>query len=123
MDGKSDQHSGETTDRDIPHGHVSRVPEARVAVRRSPKYGTFMALGVALGIVAALILTTVFDGTSEPSPFTEVTYSQTQAFGFILLWCIPAGIAVMMIVAMILDGVVSRRLRHATVRVDQVDER
>ncbi|WP_232527873.1 potassium transporter Trk [Microbacterium suaedae] len=120
MDGKSDQRSGEAVE-GAPH--VTRVPESSVSIRRSPKYGTFTALGVALGIVAALILTTVFDGTSHPSPFTEVSYSQTQAFGFILLWCVPAGIALMMILALILDKAVSRKLRHATVRVDQIDER
>lgn len=123
MDGKSDQRSNDAVDGESPGAHVSRTPESPVTIRRSPKYGTFTALGVALGIIAALILTTVFDGTSHPSPFTEVTYSQTQAFGFILLWCVPAGIAVMMILALILDRVASRRLRQATVRVDHVDER
>lgn len=94
-----------------------------MTIRRAPKYGVFTAIGVAVGIIAALILATVFDGTSEPSPFTEVTYSQTQAFGFILLWCVPAGIALMLIVAMIIDRATSRRARQATVQVDHVDER
>ncbi|WP_260406173.1 potassium transporter Trk [Microbacterium sp. G2-8] len=102
---------------------VVHTPEARVAVRRSPKYGVFTALGVAIGLLAAMILATAFDGTTEASPFTEVTYSQMQAFGFILLWCIPAGIALMMILALILDRVAARKVRQATVTVDIVDER
>ena len=103
--------------------HVTHSPAGRVSVRRAPKYGVFTALGVAVGIIAALILSTVFDGTSDPSPFTEITYSQTQVFGFILLWCVPAGIALMMIVAMILDRFSSRRVQKVTVHVDHVDER
>ncbi|MGO1234587.1 MAG: potassium transporter Trk [Microbacterium gubbeenense] len=102
---------------------VTHAPASAVTIRRSPKYGIFLALGIALGIVAAIILTTVFDGTSEPSPYTEVSYSLTQAFGFILLWCIPAGIAIMMILAMILDRISSRSLRQTIVQVDRVDER
>ncbi|HLS93355.1 MAG TPA: potassium transporter Trk [Microbacterium sp.] len=108
---------------DVANSRTTPAAAGRVTIRRSPKYGTFAALGVALGIIAALILTTVFDGTSQPSPFTEVSYSQTQAFGFILLWCIPAGIALMMVIALVLDRVVSRKLRQATVEVDSVDER
>ncbi|MGI6879808.1 potassium transporter Trk [Microbacterium sp. gxy059] len=98
-------------------------PVAEVVIRRSPKYGVFTALGVALGIVAALVLTTVFDGTTAPSPYTEVTYSPSQAFGFILLWCIPAGIAIMMILALVLDRVQSRRVRRMRASVENVDER
>ena len=109
------------SDDEVPR--VTHSPASSVSVRRAPKYGVFTAVGVALGIVAALILATVFDGTSDPSPFTEVTYSQTQVFGFILLWCVPAGIALMMIVAMILDRAASRRVQKVTVQVDHVDER
>lgn len=119
-------HDAQATDAaESPEGdeRVMHTPQGRVTVRRSPKYGVFTALGIALGLIAALILATAFDGTAEASPFTEVTYSQMQAFGFILLWCIPAGIALMMIVALILDRAAARRLRQATVTVDIVDER
>ncbi|MBP2436431.1 potassium transporter Trk [Microbacterium amylolyticum] len=102
---------------------VTRAPEATITIRRSPKYGVFTALGIALGIVAALILATVFDGTDSASPFTQVTYSLTQAFGFILLWCVPAGIAIMMVVALILDRANANKVRQARVHVDLVDER
>ena len=97
---------------------VRVTPASPVMVRRSPKYGIFTAIGVALGLLAALILTFVFDGTSEPSPFTEVRYSQSQTFGFIMLWCVPAGIAVMLILAMILDRTVGAK----TTQVDVIRE-
>ncbi|WP_029151107.1 hypothetical protein [Microbacterium indicum] len=94
-----------------------------VRVRRVPKYGVFTAIGVVLGIVAAMILATAFDGTSEPSPYTEVSYSKMQAFGFIALWCIPAGIAIMLVVAMILDRIVSRKARELEVTFEIIEER
>jgi drug/metabolite transporter (DMT)-like permease len=87
----------------------------QVSVRRSPRYGVFAALGAALGVVVAMILSTAFDGTSQPSPFTEVVYSPSQAFGFILLWCVPAGILLAMLVALVLERTLGRRTRRVSV--------
>ena len=64
---------------------VSEQVPGTVTVRRSPRYGVFAGVGAALGILVAMILSTAFDGTSQPSPFTEVQYSMSQTFGFILL--------------------------------------
>ncbi len=86
--------------------------ESVVRTRRAPKYGVFAALGVMVGIVAAMILSTVFDGTAEASRYTEVQYSTTQAFGFILLWCVPGGILLGMLVALVLDRTIGRRTRE-----------
>jgi hypothetical protein len=47
-----------------------------------------------------------------------VRYSQSQTFGFIMLWCVPAGIAVMLILAMILDRTVGAK----TTQVDVIRE-
>jgi len=85
-----------------------------VTVRRSPRYGVFAGVGAALGIVVAMILATAFDGTSDPSPFTEVVYSPSQTFGFILLWCVPAGILLAMIVALVLEWTIGRRTQQVT---------
>jgi len=93
-----------------------------VGVRRAPKYGVFAALGAMLGIVAAMILSTVFDGTDDPSRYTEIQYTASQAFGFILLWCLPAGILVGMLVALVLDRTVGRRVREARVVHEVVQE-
>lgn len=87
-----------------------------VTVRRSPKYSVFLLVGAALGILAALILTFAFGGATEASENTGLEYSTGQVFGFLLLICIPVGLAVMGIVALVLDRVVGRRTR--TVRVD-----
>lgn len=87
-----------------------------VRVRRSPKYGVFLVLGAALGILAAMILTFAFHGSDQPSANTSIEYSQTQVFGFVALVCVPVGIALGGVVALVLDRVVGRRVRE--VRVD-----
>jgi phosphotransferase system glucose/maltose/N-acetylglucosamine-specific IIC component len=94
----------------------------QVSVRRSPKYGVFAALGAGLGVVAAMILATAFDGTADPSPFTQVVYSPSQAFGFILLWCVPAGILLAMVVALVLEWTIGRRTRRVSVVHETVGE-
>ncbi|WP_309068343.1 potassium transporter Trk [Microbacterium sp.] len=94
---------------------ADQLVSEQVSVRRSPRYGVFAAVGAALGIVVAMILATAFDGTSEPSPFTEVVYSPSQAFGFILLWCVPAGILLAMVAALLLEWTIGRRTRRVTV--------
>ena len=62
-----------------------------VQLRRSPRYGVFLAAGAALGILAALILTFAFHGTDQASASTGVEYSSTQVFGFLCLFGIPVG--------------------------------
>lgn len=98
-----------------------QVPSVRdeiqtVRVRRAPRYGVFLLLGALLGVLAALILTFSFSGNAEASPFTGARYSDLQVFGFVLLACIPTGLAVGGAVALVLDRVVGRRGRD--VRVD-----
>ncbi|RLK52319.1 potassium transporter Trk [Microbacterium telephonicum] len=93
-----------------------RIEKAQL--RRAPKYGVFLALGAALGIIAALILTFAFAGgqdATDESPFTGVTYTTTQVFGFVALICIPVGLALGGVVALILDRTVGRRTREVTV--------
>lgn len=101
---------------------VHRIETARV--RRSPRYAIFCVAGAALGILAALILTFAFDGTAQQSPSTQVTYSTSQVFGFLSLVCIPIGLAVGAAVALVLDRVLSRRIRDVRIdheRVELVD--
>ncbi|MFF2634319.1 potassium transporter Trk [Microbacterium sp. NPDC058021] len=89
-------------------------------VRRSPKFAVFLGLGAALGILAALILTFAFDGTSEVSPNTGVVYTSTQVFGFVALICVPVGIAIGGIVAVILDRVLARRARDVQIEHERI---
>lgn len=89
-------------------------------MRRSPKYGVFLTLGAAVGLVIAMILTLVFDGTTQQSPNTGLVYSQVQVFGFLLLIFVSAGIALGGIVALILDRVYASRTRTLTVDHERI---
>lgn len=95
-----------------------------VRVRRAPKFSVFLLLGAALGLLAAMILTFAFDGTEGASPNTGLVYSQGQVFGFLALICVPVGLALAAVLALLLD----RRSRNhsRTVTVDhesvQVDD-
>ncbi|WP_040168111.1 hypothetical protein [Microbacterium gorillae] len=93
------------------------VSSARV--RRVPKYGVFLVLGGALGVVAALILTFAFDNAGNQSVI-GVTYSSGQVFGFLALFCIVLGIAVGAIVALIFDRAMAKRTRKVTVERETI---
>ncbi|MGP6170478.1 potassium transporter Trk [Microbacterium sp. A196] len=84
-------------------------------VRRVPRYGVFMAIGVVLGIIAAGILTMV--GSYEPSETLDVIYTPNQVFGFTLLWTVPIGLALGGLVAILLERIARRHDR--VVRVDR----
>ncbi|HWI31502.1 MAG TPA: hypothetical protein VNT50_08410 [Microbacterium sp.] len=91
-------------------------------VRRSPRYGAFLVFGAVLGILVAMILTFAFDGTAEPSPGTNVVYSDGQVFGFLALICISVGVLVAGVLALVLDRTVGRRTRTVVVDHETVVE-
>ncbi|KNY05356.1 MULTISPECIES: hypothetical protein [unclassified Microbacterium] len=87
-------------------------------VRRVPRYGVFMGIGVVLGIVVAGILTLV--GSYEPSDAVNVVYPPGQVFGFLLLWTVPIGLALGGVVALVIERVSRRhdrvvRVEHETI--------
>lgn len=91
-----------------------------VRVRRAPKYSVFLAAGAALGILFAMILTFVYNGTAATSPNTGLVYSQTQVFGFLALICITVGVALGGIVALILDRMLAKRSREVVVDRERI---
>lgn len=106
------------------NGVVTPSTEHRIEtamVRRSPRYGIFLVLGAALGIVAALVLTFAFDGSAQKSPSTQAQYSLTQVFGFLCLVAIPVGMALMAVVALLLDRRFARRAREVQVDHERID--
>lgn len=84
-------------------------------VRRVPRYGVFMGIGVVLGIIAAGVLTMI--GSYEPSQAVDVVYPPSQVFGFALLWTVPVGLAVGGMAAIVLERIGRRHDR--VVRVDR----
>ncbi|OAN39582.1 hypothetical protein [Microbacterium sp. H83] len=87
-------------------------------VRRVPRIGVFMGIGVVLGVIAAGILTMV--GSFEPSEAADVVYPPGQVFGFLLLWTAPIGLALGAVVSLILERVARRhdrvvRVEHETI--------
>ena len=91
-----------------------------VRVRRAPKISVFLLAGGALGVLAAMILTFAFDGSAEKSPNTGLVYSQGQVFGFLLLVCIPVGLALAGLVALWFDRRSSKHTREVTVDHESV---
>ncbi len=90
-------------------------------VRRSPRYAIFFAAGAVLGILIALILTFAFDGTADKSPSTQVLYSTSQVFGFLCLVCIPIGLAIGGVVALVLDRRMARRAHQVRIDHERVE--
>ncbi|MGP3533398.1 potassium transporter Trk [Microbacterium sp. RD1] len=100
-----------------PHAAPSVRDEMEtVRVRRAPKYGVFLAFGAVLGVVVAGILTLAFSGSAGASPNTGMEYSTLQVFGFVTLLCVPVGVALGGVVALVFERTVGRRTRE--VRVD-----
>ena len=91
-----------------------------VRVRRAPKYGVFLVLGAALGVLLAMILTLAFHGTEQASPNTGVQYSTLQVFGFVVLICVPIGIVLGAVAALVFDRVLGRRTRDVLVDHEHV---
>ncbi|MFT4258419.1 potassium transporter Trk [Microbacterium sp.] len=80
---------------------------ASATVRKVPRYGVFMGIGVVLGVIAAGILT--FVGNYEPSETLDVVYPPGQVFGFLLLWTAPIGLALGGVAGLIAERIVRRR--------------
>lgn len=96
------------------HGE-HRIETAQL--RRSPRYGAFFVAGGLVGILAAVVLTLAFAGSKDKSDYTGVVYSTEQVLGFVALICIPIGLALGGLVALLLDRAAARRTRE--VRIDR----
>ena len=76
-------------------------------IRRAPRVAVFLVLGAVLGAVVAFVLTAV----GHVSP--RVGFGAT--WGYLCLLCVPAGLVVGAVVALVLDRVSRRRARLVTV--------
>ena len=94
---------------------IARVNTDEVQIRRSPKYGTFMALGAGVGVVIGVIL-----GVSQPA---IGDYSIGQIIGLLSLALGAVGLAIGAAVALLLDRILSKRVetveaKHTTVELE-----
>jgi len=91
-----------------------------VSVRRAPKYSVFLVAGAALGVVLAMILTFAFSRPEEISQYTGIEYSPLQVFGFVALICVPVGIVIGAVIALLFDRTMGRRTREVLVDHERV---
>ncbi len=77
-----------------------------VRIRRAPRIGVFLTLGIVLGVIATLVATSLF----EPDP--SIGFAAT--FGYFLIYGVPAGALLGAVVALVLDAISRRRARTAT---------
>ena len=80
---------------------TAHVRTESVQLRRSPKYGTFMALGAGLGIVIGVILAVTQPALGE--------YSIEQIVGLLALMLGAIGLGVGAAVALLFDRVLARK--------------
>ena len=77
-----------------------------VRVRRSPRIGVFLLLGVLLGVLVGVVAAVL----TPPAP----GYSTGQVLGYLVLLTAPVGAVLGAGVAITLDALSSRRARTAT---------
>lgn len=82
-------------------------------IRRAPRVAVFLVIGAVLGAIVALVLT----ATGHVSP--RVGFGAT--WGYLCLLCIPVGIGLGAVVALVLDRVSRRRSRMVTVERARVE--
>jgi uncharacterized membrane protein YdjX (TVP38/TMEM64 family) len=97
----------------VPAKPETDISSDTVTVRRAPRYGRFITLGVLVGAVVALILTFAFSG--EPPENELIQFDKGQIFGFLLLICGTIGAALGAVVALIIDRASLRRARAVSV--------
>lgn len=81
------------------------ITTEQVTVRRSPKFLTFMVVGIIVGILVALILTFALPNDSQ--------FTLTQIFGFLLLFTGTIGGTLGLVFALIVDRYFSRHVKSA----------
>jgi hypothetical protein len=93
---------------------TSSTESAKVTVQRSPRYLRFFFVGVSLGVIVALILTVAFP--------TDPQFSQTQVFGFLVIFTGAGGAVLGLVFALVVDRVYSRHVIETSAERTSVNE-
>lgn len=94
---------------------TARVSTEDVRLRRTPKYGTFMALGAGIGVLIGVVL-----AASQPA---IGDYSIGQIIGLLALLLGAVGLGIGAAVALLLDRILAKQAttveaKRVTVEVD-----
>ncbi|MCC3281435.1 hypothetical protein [Arthrobacter caoxuetaonis] len=89
-------------------------PERReITIRRAPRFVPFMALGVVVAFVVALVM--AYTGPENPQ------YTREAVLGFFTVMLALPGVALGCVAALILDRISVRRSEHAIVEAADDD--
>ncbi|GAB3603146.1 hypothetical protein [Microbacterium aureliae] len=108
------------------HDHIVDDEVVSVVVRRSPRYGRFLLLGIVSGLVVAGILTAIAAATGDPGgPLSTGASGFLRVFGALAAVCVGAGLFLFGMLAIVLDRMIGRRQRaeiaeRATVLTDDL---
>ncbi len=95
--------------------HVVDDEVVSVVVRRSPRYGRFLILGIVGGLLVAGVLTAIEAATGDPGgPLSTGASGFLRVFGALAAVCVGIGLLVTGLLAIVLDRVVGRRIRPET---------
>ena len=103
-----------STESGITSATTSATTSAAVSVQRSPRYVRFLFAGISLGVIIALILTVSFPADPQ--------FSQTQVFGFLVIFTASAGGVLGLVFALVIDRVYSRHVITTTAERTSVNE-
>ena len=92
----------------------SGITTANVTVQRSPRYLRFFFVGISIGVIVALILT--FSFPADPQ------FTQTQVFGFLVIFTGIGGGVLGLVFALVVDRVYSRHVITTTAERTVVNE-
>lgn len=92
---------------------IAASEPTQVSIRRAPRLGVFLVLGAMLGLLATLILTSLFP--------VQNGLGFGTLFGYFSLFGVPAGTLVGALVGLIADRLSRRRARTVTVQRESVE--
>lgn len=98
----------------IESGNTAGTSTTTVTVQRSPRFLRFFFVGVALGVIVALILTVSFP--------TDPQFTPTQVFGFLVIFTGTGGAVLGLIFALIVDRIYSRHVIETTAERTTISE-
>ncbi|MGQ2914754.1 hypothetical protein [Microbacterium aurantiacum] len=108
------------------HEHVVDEEWVSLGVRRAPRVGRFLFIGLFGGLATAIILTIVAGFTAPPGgPLSNGPSGYLRVFGVLAALCIGLGLLVMSVLAIVLDRFVGVRTspviaEHATTLHDDL---